>query len=101
MGRIRKVDRWEARRKAQFGGSNCEWVDWLPRSLNCAAANCGAAPVGMTELQTDRVCGPSTLRRAGGMRELEVAYGDAGRQACFGVGHGCGVDAGMEIWAGG
>ena len=32
------------------------------------------------------------------MRELEVAYGDAGRQGCFGVGHGYGVDAGMEIW---
>jgi len=58
MGRIRKVDRWEARRKAQFGGSNCEWVDWLPRSLHCAAANCAAAPVGMTELQTDRASGP-------------------------------------------
>lgn len=78
MERIRKVDRWEARRKAQFGGSNCEWVDWLPRSLHCAAANCAAAPVGMTELQTDRVSGPSTLLRTGGLGSLRSRMGMLG-----------------------
>jgi hypothetical protein len=53
MARIRKVDRWGERgnkRKVALGGSNGQRVDWLPRSLHCAAANYAAAPVGMTEL---------------------------------------------------
>jgi len=47
---IRKANGWEGGRdeKTEIGRTNCEWVDWLPWSLRCAAANYAAAPVGMT-----------------------------------------------------
>src|SRR5580704_17843505 len=86
MGRIRKVDRWRGEEMTGKPGtalnsSDSEWADWLPWSLHCAAANCAAAPVGVTVI--------------GGAPQGRAVL------ACLGKGHRCGVDAGMEIWGGG
>jgi len=40
-----------------FGRSNREMVDWLPWSVRCAAANCAAAPVGMTKFLSGNALG--------------------------------------------